>query len=107
VDAAYGKHHIHDGKSHSEANTVLGAGRHLEAKQKNVTKSSTETELVVALSDYASRGINLKNFLRPMILWSGSSDHLSRQPELYGNNGARRTDLRKIKAYQHPILLAR
>ena len=106
VDAAYGVHHIHDGKSHSRAYTVLGAGRHLEAKQKNVTKSSTETELVVALSDHTSRGINLKKFLRPMI-WSGSSDHLSRQPELYGNNGARRTHLRKIKAYQHPILLAR
>ena len=64
VDAAYGVH-IHDGKSHSGAYTVLGAGGPLEAKsgkQKNVTKSSTEAELV-ALSDHAGRGINLRNFL--------------------------------------------
>ena len=42
VDAAYGVH-IHDGKSHSGAYAVLGAGGPLEAKsgkQKNVTKSS-------------------------------------------------------------------
>jgi hypothetical protein len=54
VDAAYGVH-INDGKSHSGAYTVLGAGGPLEAKsgkQKNVTKSSTEAELV-ALSDHA------------------------------------------------------
>jgi hypothetical protein len=64
VDAAYGVH-IHDGKSHSGAYTVLGKGGPLEAKsgkQKNVTKSSTEAELV-ALSDHAGRGINLRNFL--------------------------------------------
>jgi hypothetical protein len=64
VDAAYGVH-IHDGKSHSGAYTVLGAGGPLEAKsgkQKNVTKSSTEAELV-ALSDHAGCGINLRNFL--------------------------------------------
>ena len=64
VDAAYGVH-IHDGKSHSGAYTVLGVGGPLEAKsgkQKNVTKSSTEAELV-ALSDHAGRGINLRNFL--------------------------------------------
>ena len=45
--------------------TILGAGGPLEAKsgkQKNVTKSSTEAELV-ALSDHAGRGINLRNFL--------------------------------------------
>jgi len=56
---------IHDGKSHSGAYTVLGAGGPLEAKsekQKNATKSSTEAELV-ALSDHAGRGINLRNFL--------------------------------------------
>jgi len=43
--------------------TVLGVGGPLEAKsgkQKNVTKSSTEAELV-ALSDHAGRGINLQN----------------------------------------------
>jgi hypothetical protein len=59
VDAAYGVH-IHDGKSHSGAYTVLGAGGPLEAKsgkQKNVAKSSTEAELV-ALSDHAGRGIH-------------------------------------------------
>ena len=64
VDAAYGVH-IHDGKSHSGAYTVLGAGGPLEAKsgnQKNFTKSSTEAELV-ALSNHADRGINLRNFL--------------------------------------------
>jgi hypothetical protein len=65
VDATYGVH-IHDGKSHSGAYTVLGAGGPpLEAKsgkQKNVTKSSTEAE-IVALSDHAGRGINLRNFL--------------------------------------------
>ena len=66
VDAAYGVH-IYDGKSHSGAYTVLGPGGPLEAKsgkQKNVTKSSTEAELV-ALSDHAGRGINLNlcNFL--------------------------------------------
>ena len=63
VDAAYGVH-IHEGKSHSGAYTVLGVGGPLEAKfgkQKNVTKSSTEAELV-ALSDHAGRGINLRNF---------------------------------------------
>ena len=63
-DAAYGVH-IHDGKSHSRAYTVLGIGGPLEAKsgkQKNVTKSSIEAELV-ALSDHAKRGLNLRNFL--------------------------------------------
>ena len=52
-------------KSHSGAYTVLGVGGPMEAKsgkQKNVTKSSTEAELV-ALSDHAGRGINLRNFL--------------------------------------------
>jgi hypothetical protein len=63
VDAAYGVH-IHDGKSHSGAYTVFGAGRPLEVKsgkQKTVTKSGTEAELE-ALSDYAGRGINLRSF---------------------------------------------
>ena len=44
---------------------MLGVGGPMEAKsgkQKNVTKSSTEAELV-ALSDHAGRGINLRNFL--------------------------------------------
>ncbi len=57
--------HVHDGKSHSGAYTVLGTGGPLEAKsgnQKNFTKSSTEAELV-ALSNHADRGINLRNFL--------------------------------------------
>ena len=63
VDAAYGVH-IHDGKSHSGAYTVFGAGGPLETKsgkQKTVTKSGTEAELE-ALSDYAGRGINLRSF---------------------------------------------
>jgi hypothetical protein len=59
--------HIHDGKSHSGAYTVLGVGGLMDAKsgkQKNVTKSSTEAELV-ALPSHAGRGIriNLRNFL--------------------------------------------
>ena len=56
IDAAYGDH-IHDGKLHSRVYTVLGVGGPLEAKsgkQKNVTKSSTEAELV-ALSKFLCR----------------------------------------------------
>ena len=58
VDAAYGVH-IHDGKSHSGAYTVLGAGGPLEAKsgkQKNVMKSSTEAELVASTYATSSPG---------------------------------------------------
>ena len=63
VDAAYGVH-IHDGTQWG-IHSARGR-RTIEAKsgkQKNVTKSSTEAELV-ALSDHAGRGgINLRNFL--------------------------------------------
>jgi hypothetical protein len=44
---------------------VLGVGGVLEAKlgkQKNVTKSSAEADLVT-LSDHAGRGINMRKFL--------------------------------------------
>jgi hypothetical protein len=103
VDAAYGVH-IHDGKSHSGAYTVLGVGGPLEAKsgkQKNVTKSSTEAELV-ALSDHAGRGINLRNFLAGQ----GYGVVPPGQPELHGDNGERRPNIGEITAHQHPILLA-
>ena len=42
--------------------TVVGPLEAKSGKQKNVTKSSTEAELV-ALSDHAGRVINLRNFL--------------------------------------------
>jgi hypothetical protein len=64
VDAAYGVH-TSSGKSHSGCAMVLGnAGPvHVKSvKQKLVTKSSTEAELV-ALSDYASQAIWLRNFI--------------------------------------------
>jgi hypothetical protein len=72
-------------------------------KQKNVTKSSTEAELV-ALSDHAGRGINLRNFLAgqgygvvPVIIY---------QDNLHGDNGSRRTYIRTVTAHQYQILLA-
>ena len=64
IDAAYGVH-TSSGKSHSGCAMVLGnAGPvHVKStKQKLVTKSSTEAELV-ALSDYASQAIWLRNFI--------------------------------------------
>jgi hypothetical protein len=64
IDAAYGVH-TGSGKSHSGCAMVLGdAGPvHVKStKQKLVTKSSTEAELV-ALSDYASQAIWLRNFI--------------------------------------------
>jgi hypothetical protein len=58
VDASYGVHP--DGKSHSGAVISVGGGCILakSVKQKIVTKSSTEAELV-ALSDHAGAGIEL------------------------------------------------
>ena len=64
VDAAYGVH-TSSGKSHSGCAVVLGAAGpvHVKStKQKLVTKSSTEAELV-ALSDYASQAIWVRNFI--------------------------------------------
>jgi hypothetical protein len=64
VDAAYGVHST-SGKSHSGCAIVLGTGGpvHVKStKQKLVTKSSTEAELV-ALSDYASQTVWMRNFI--------------------------------------------
>ena len=64
IDAAYGVHQD-SGKSHTGCVIVLGAGGPLLAKsskQKIVTKSSTEAELV-GLSDTATLAIHLRNFV--------------------------------------------
>ncbi len=64
IDAAYGVHQD-SGKSHTGCVIVLGTGGPLLAKsskQKIVTKSSTEAELV-GLSDTATLAIHLRNFV--------------------------------------------
>jgi hypothetical protein len=64
IDAAYGVHQD-SGKSHTGCAIVLGEAGPLYAKsgkQKIVTKSSTEAELV-GLSDSASQAIHLRNFV--------------------------------------------
>ena len=64
IDAAYGVH-TSSGKSHTGCVLVLGEGGPVYAKsgkQKIVTKSSTEAELV-GLSDTASQAIHLRNFI--------------------------------------------
>jgi len=64
IDAAYGVHTA-SGKSHTGCAIVLGDVGALFAKsskQKIVTKSSTEAELV-GLSDTASQAIHLRNFV--------------------------------------------
>jgi hypothetical protein len=64
IDAAYGVHQD-SGKSHTGCVIVLGEAGPLFAKsskQKIVTKSSTEAELV-GLSDTASQAIHLRNFV--------------------------------------------
>jgi hypothetical protein len=64
IDAAYGVH-VDSGKSHTGCAIVLGDAGALFAKsskQKIVTKSSTEAELV-GLSDTASQAIHLRNFV--------------------------------------------
>ena len=62
IDASYGVHN--DGKSNSVLTITLGAGSLLakSTKQKLVTKSSTEAELVAA-SDFASEAIFSGDFL--------------------------------------------
>lgn len=62
IDAAYGIHS--NGMSHSGLAITLGGGpiATKSTKQRNVTKSSTEAELV-AESDFASDAIASKNFL--------------------------------------------
>ena len=62
IDAAYGVHS--DGKSHSGLFVSMGKGPIVtrSIKQKLVTKSSTEAELVGA-SDEVSLGIDLRDFL--------------------------------------------
>jgi hypothetical protein len=64
IDAAYGVH-SESGKSHTGCAIVLGDAGPLFAKsgkQRIVTKSSTEAELV-GLSDTASQAIHLRNFI--------------------------------------------
>ena len=64
IDAAYGVHTT-SGKSHTGCAVVLGDGGPVynkSTKQKIVTKSSTEAELV-GLSDSVSQSIHMRNFL--------------------------------------------
>lgn len=64
IDAAYGVHGA-SGKSHTGCAIVLGDAGALSVrscKQKIVTKSSTEAELV-GLSDSAAQAIHLRNFV--------------------------------------------
>jgi hypothetical protein len=64
IDASYGVHES-SGKSHTGCAIVLGLGGPVFAKstkQKIVSKSSTEAELI-ALSDTASQAIFLRNFV--------------------------------------------
>ena len=64
IDAAYGVHQD-SGKSHTGCAIVLGESGPIfakSAKQKIVTKSSTEAELV-GLSDTASQAIHLRNLI--------------------------------------------
>lgn len=64
IDAAYGVHQD-SGKSHTGCSIVLGDGVPLynkSTKQKIVTESSTEAELV-GLPDTASQAIHLRNFV--------------------------------------------
>jgi hypothetical protein len=64
IDAAYGVHQ-EIGKSHTGCAIVIGDGGPVynkSTKQKIVTKSSTEAELV-GLSNTASQAIHMRNFV--------------------------------------------
>ena len=65
IDAAYGVH-TDSGKSHTGCAIVIGDAGSVFAKstkQKIVTKSSTEAELV-GLSDTATQAIHMRNFVQ-------------------------------------------
>jgi hypothetical protein len=65
IDAAYGVHQD-SGKSHTGCAIVLGESDPIFAKsckQKIVTKSSTEAEVVVGVSDTAGQAIHLRNLI--------------------------------------------
>jgi hypothetical protein len=107
VDAAYGVH-IHDGKSHSGAYTVLGVGGPLEAKsgkQKNVTKSSREAELDRGIIRSCRTRNKSSQFSRWPRIRNSTSDNLPGQHELHGDNGTGRPDIREITAHQYPVFL--
>ena len=85
IDAAYGVH-TSSGKSHTGCAVVLGEGGPVynkSTKQKIVTKSSTEAELI-ALSDSVSQSIHMRNFLMaqgyamgPVILYQDNMSCMS------------------------------
>ena len=84
IDAAYGVHA--DSKSHTGCSVIVGesgASYNRSAKQKIVTKSSTESELV-ALSDSANVPIHMASFLRaqgheipPVILYQDNKSAMA------------------------------
>ncbi len=85
IDASYGVHQA-SGKSHTCCAIVLDEGGVMSArssKQKIVTKSSTEADLV-GLSDSAAQAIHLKNFVEkqgysvgPVIIYQDSLSCMS------------------------------
>ena len=84
VDASYGVHD--DGKSHTGLMVSIGAGPIItkSSKQKIVTKSSTEAELVSGLSDEASEALGNRDFLiaqgesnEPAILYQDNMSTIS------------------------------